>query len=838
MEGLETPYEVEAPVDFIDCTICDKSIRGDTLYKIHLTTAGHLKKESALVARGFSARDHTVPDFEDILQYLQYLNLDEPIIGLTYLEEVPNTDASDPQPGPRYLCKLCDVYANLPNTVNHVIGRKHRQKYLQTKRPDLVTWDRTSMTSQSGKIMRAKAEVVERQDGRGTPKPMKKNRTVGKSNILRAPPKQKMGQNVSQNVSQQQLFDYQDEYSHQGRYPCNDSNVPPFHPNDPYMLGKSDRSTFKREDPLTRDHIGDELQRKNYMESDMYGQEFKEGDYEREYQDDYVVNERRRDLRQPGGVSGRDVRPDMPHRHGRIHPAEAPPHMTPYPESDPLKQFYSEEVRRGQLRSAEAAQTRRNTYPLRDPHGTAYPGRDPDPGRYSSERAYPREGPCGRPYIEESSRDYTSYSSASVCVDEHTRGTGDYSEEETQHTAYPKDESLQPVYPEDEQHQWSLEREQSRHGNINGGGRQGSNDPEAKRRRLPEHMESAQPYDKDHLLEMVRAFRQDRRASHREDAVVNPGPSRPGPPLSQRPVEVVSNLSEIPEPFRRFLQGATQIEDLRKRKRKSRFSDATEEEMERAKGISRNLEGRGPPVHGPQRHDPYPTSQSPYDAEGYQRGSPKLLSEKTAETGVVFDMLKNIEIDNAEEADFLKNQLCSLLKEFQAKKTAHKSQGHTVIAKDYNHLSQEHQAPPQGQYDRTLREGPEGRCFEIKPGQEGDFYSEDAPRGTGWDDQEQSPVDKFQEYSHPAHPGSRGSSRSRYEDVFGRTPHAGHPQEPSLYPERFTEPMRPYDFPPATEEFSEPPFPAPQGYRTHRGPQHSSSLDKITSTLLELVARK
>lgn len=39
--NLETPYEEED--EFIECTVCDKSIRGETLYKIHLTTPGHIK---------------------------------------------------------------------------------------------------------------------------------------------------------------------------------------------------------------------------------------------------------------------------------------------------------------------------------------------------------------------------------------------------------------------------------------------------------------------------------------------------------------------------------------------------------------------------------------------------------------------------------------------------------------------------------------------------------------------------------------------------------------------------------------------------------------------------
>lgn len=44
MDNLETPYDEEA--EFIECKVCEKSIRGDTLYKIHLTTPGHIKVHS------------------------------------------------------------------------------------------------------------------------------------------------------------------------------------------------------------------------------------------------------------------------------------------------------------------------------------------------------------------------------------------------------------------------------------------------------------------------------------------------------------------------------------------------------------------------------------------------------------------------------------------------------------------------------------------------------------------------------------------------------------------------------------------------------------------------
>lgn len=49
------------------------------------------------------------------------------VLGLSFLDEVP---CNDPPAGPRYLCRLCHHTANLAEMVHHVIGRKHRQKYV------------------------------------------------------------------------------------------------------------------------------------------------------------------------------------------------------------------------------------------------------------------------------------------------------------------------------------------------------------------------------------------------------------------------------------------------------------------------------------------------------------------------------------------------------------------------------------------------------------------------------------------------------------------------------------------------------------------------------------
>lgn len=72
---------------------------------------------------------------------------------------------------------------------------------------------------------------------------------------------------------------------------------------------------------------------------------------------------------------------------------------------------------------------------------------------------------------------------------------------------------------------------------------------------------------------------------------------------------------------------------------------------------------------------------------------------------------------------------------------------------------------------------------------------------------------------------------------------ATHQHESACYPERFQKSMHPRDYRPSAEAFldshsSAPPLHMERETRMDRGPRYSNNLEKITSTLLELVARK
>lgn len=184
-------------------------------------------------------------------------------------------------------------------------------------------------------------------------------------------------------------------------------------------------------------------------------------------------------------------------------------------------------------------------------------------------------------------------------------------------------------------------------------------------------------------------------------------------------------------------------------------------------------------------------------------------------------------------------KLCSLLKEFQAKKsekTVHKSQRPGVI-KDYNHMSNEPAASTRDQYERTLREMPEERQYENPSSRTLELYSTEAPhRGRSWEDEEHT--DKR---SHDTRPESRSARRSRYEDVFGHVeqypPPNARPEEPMMHQEMPEDSVYHHDYPSAPEDLYKPSN-RDHGHRVRPAQHFPTSLDKITSTLLELVARK
>ena len=268
------------------------------------------------------------------------------------------------------------------------------------------------------------------------------------------------------------------------------------------------------------------------MQNDHDRQEFMDSDYHCDY-----MGSSRGDGYRDHPIPHAEGRPmhgfaeEMPHRESSLY-------RRPYPESDPLKQFYTEELRRERARANDAATTDRMNYPSPDPQDThpgcavdrtyAYPPGGAErhhPGGHPQGPRYPPEAP-GRGGVD---RPHES----GQFNDEMRRGT--------------------PAPEGSYQHSHKVGYlDQDRHG-----------DAEPRRN-------TDQPLDRDYLFEMVGALRNKKA-----------GPPRGAAVPYQMPPEGGRGMSEIPETFRRFLQGNASSQEARKRK--SRFSDPTEEEMEGSK---------------------------------------------------------------------------------------------------------------------------------------------------------------------------------------------------------------------------------------------------------------
>uniref|UniRef100_A0A8C6TIM7 C2H2-type domain-containing protein n=1 Tax=Neogobius melanostomus TaxID=47308 RepID=A0A8C6TIM7_9GOBI len=615
MDGFETPYEDCVEVDFINCEICNKSIRGETLYKLHVTSQGHLKNEEALIAEGKIPRQQILPVFEDITQYLDYLNLDEPIIGLGFLVEVPG-EIGD-QSGIKYHCTLCRVYAYITEAVQHVIGRKHRQKYLEKNRPDLVNWDTQRPLTIAGKIIRAKAEIAERQDGQGKPKPLpdKTKRRLLPRFSFEGGPNNGQGSSFTKEMG---------------------PTMPKFgsYSKDDYMQERYE-NTFSNREPLGDSEIYTGHYKPDRESSGYPGVR----DYQREDSGNFsdVLALQDQDRRQYGRSQREEPLTDV--------------FIKPPTQKDVLKEFYTEELRREQLVKAQ-------------------------------------------------------------------KWPNDIESHHHEHTRRPREMA-----------------------------------PLANQSSYPTSIDGKSSHE---IYNLIKDYRHDTLGERPHEALSNPGPNRVSP---SRSGDFSRKMSNIPDPFMRFLKGEPSDEESKVRKRKSRFSDATPEELQTAHEMLTDNYGPPDPKFSSRRQERRELKTQHMDppigvkqTETYHKDA---MPECTESTGDVFEMLRNIEIENEEEANFLKERLCSVLREFKARKAEKAAQqGPSRSVEDYSHMRPV-MTHTRDRYGRTHRENLNTRRAETP-------YDED-PSQVSYD--EQMLDEDFQEHTHPVLPEARYSDRKPFKEA-------------------------------------------------------------------------
>lgn len=147
----------------------------------------------------------------------------------------------------------------------------------------------------------------------------------------------------------------------------------------------------------------------------------------------------------------------------------------------------------------------------------------------------------------------------------------------------PEYESPEQLYSDADSRRQSLDRELQRQVGMNRSGGQGLSEPESNYRGFSSTAQGDWPFD---TKVTIQDYGHKSREVHQEDYNCDPGPSgRPGLSIAHRQAGVSRCMADIPEPFKRFLSGPAINTDQGKRKRKSRFSDASAEEIETAKNM-------------------------------------------------------------------------------------------------------------------------------------------------------------------------------------------------------------------------------------------------------------
>ncbi|XP_016398084.1 uncharacterized protein LOC107731497 isoform X1 [Sinocyclocheilus rhinocerous] len=549
MADLLTVYDDDQANSFIECSICDKRIRGETHYKIHVTTLQHLKKEDTLASQGEIPRPPPLPEWTDIREYLEYLNLDEPIIGLNSLVQVPDHVTDDGKTVLKYKCRMCVVEMDLYSMVAHIVGRKHRQKYLELKRPDLVTWQDNNQ-KQPGLVARAKAAVVEKQEGWGKPvalrKPQEKFRNVFQAGIdLRA-------------------------------------------------------SVHYGQDSLKKSPFPEQVQKQTYLDEDQHGRPYYTADKYGQYN-----------------------RPNPSHAIRQQFYPEENQHQKPYEDAD---------IRGG------------DDYPEREMHT--------------------------RPYADQSGRrlqeDY----------ERESLGGGQFSGGQI-NRFNDKDLRIRPGASEYQKEQME--------GRWNAG--------------YEERNPAMNP-----MSMHGRSFNEEKRGTVRE--------------MQSRTWDKVNEVQGYPPMFqpkdpRAYSQEATPA----KKKRKSRFSDATAEEI----ALTHMRHSNKSPAKVKPRGAPFRANPLSLNKQFVDSGSTSHLNPKHEN---VLDILNDIKIENMDEARFLKEKLCTVLKEFQDNKSR-SAVGHTSQpVSDHRGVKQTDQR--RDAY-KDPRDDPDGMHLEKRGFQEARRY-EDGPR--------------------------------------------------------------------------------------------------------------
>ncbi|XP_066572098.1 uncharacterized protein LOC136760554 [Amia ocellicauda] len=732
-------YEERPPL--IDCKICEVKVQGETNYKIHVTTPQHYKKEDALVACGKIRRRFSAPKWRDLMEYLDYLKLDEPIIGVHHVVEVDPKQPGNPL---KYLCRLCFFEEEMSGVALHLVSRKHRQKYLETHRPDLVTWDENN-TAQLGKVLRAKAEIVERQEGRGV---IERSKKVLDTKQKDRPSFLKL---AVQSLAREEARNRQPHGSDLDRFSSDADLSRPYYKVDLDKLSPEDAGKRQNwEEGLnSRSRMDERGSRYSAQDTDRFSLEHDSRRYRDEFNRDPYEKDRSR----------------------------------PYHDDDRRRRHHDDDLER---RYPE------NSYSLKQAG---------EPERKLSRGASPTFYGDGRDrrYHGDAGERYFNSESTKCYPNQETMGMEDSYGEPSHSSNYGRDAVEKRQYeefPGDGEggtgKRQMLVSHSGRSLNL------GRNQNEDTSRRL--HLEG----------ELGRGRVQDDGLERRHTPEVRSrryGNYSLQHDSGRRSTEGDS-ARKLPEAFKRYLSEEPGVKEMRTGVRG--YSEKYPEGGHSNRFTTERSTGGYPVEDQLERNmDEYPSKRPRLDPmvqkDAYQESHRPSTNPKLGQRDIL-DTLKSIEIESIEDAAFIKDKLCDLLKEFQANK--HKggptASANPVISKDYKHMSMGPDVPQRDHYEDqgTAVRG----SVEALQWSDSQSYKQSTSLGRS----------SYPEKPHYAQEPQRHTRRLSTESPFYPSSSSYSDASFSGEARSWAEDSRPKDLP--------------------HGKQ--SSLQKITSTLLELVSRR
>lgn len=143
--GYEPTQSVKDYSQPLYCKICHIQCNSDSMLETHLNGSKHLKKMKQLGQEDVSTGTNStskkvlaataksvknVPKFVSLETKLHLERRGEPVIGLDQIEVIkPRTNPEMYEP--KYRCTLCCVTAEIDPIYQHLVGAKHRTKYIK-----------------------------------------------------------------------------------------------------------------------------------------------------------------------------------------------------------------------------------------------------------------------------------------------------------------------------------------------------------------------------------------------------------------------------------------------------------------------------------------------------------------------------------------------------------------------------------------------------------------------------------------------------------------------------------------------------------------------------------